>query len=135
MIAVMCIDDNNGILFNRRRLSQDKLLRRHMLQMIGESHLWMNSYSKKQFTGSDLSQIITDDNFLENAGNSDYCFIEDTDITPYADKINKIILFRWNRIYPADTYFPLDLGGWLLAETIDFEGYSHDKITKVTYTK
>ena len=36
MIAVVCIDDKGGMLFNRRRQSQDRLLREDLLREAGE---------------------------------------------------------------------------------------------------
>ena len=41
-----------------------------------------------------------------------------------------IILYRWNRKYPADHYFSIDLTQWKLMETTEFPGNSHEKITK-----
>ena len=32
MIAVVCVDDRGGMLFNRRRQSQDRLLRQDLLE-------------------------------------------------------------------------------------------------------
>lgn len=133
MIIIACIDDNSGMTFNHRRQSQDRLLREHILNMIGKKHLWMNAYTKKQFAGITATRIIVDEDFLEKAVSGDYCFVEDIDISPYIQKIKKIILFKWNRLYPADTYFSLDLSEWILEETEDFIGYSHDKITKEIY--
>lgn len=135
MIIIACIDDNNGMMFNHRRQSQDRLLREHILNMIGGNHLWMNLYSKKQFSHLESARVIIDEDFLEKAGSSDYCFIEDMDVSPYIHKIEKIILFKWNRTYPADTFLPLDLNGWGLEWTEDFVGYSHDKITKEIYRR
>lgn len=47
MIIIVCADNNNGMMFNNRRQSQDRTLRDHILQLIGTSKLWMNEYSKK----------------------------------------------------------------------------------------
>ena len=135
MIIIACTDDNNGMMFNHRRQSQDRLLREHILNMTGGNRLWMNLYSKKQFSDIESAKVIIDEDFLEKAGCSDYCFIEDMDISPYIHKTEKIILFKWNRTYPADTFLPLDLNGWVLEWTEDFVGYSHDKITKEIYRR
>ena len=54
----------------------------------------------------------------------------------YEDKAEKIIIFRWNRDYPADFYFDIDLQqNWQLESSADFVGSSHDKITEETYTR
>ena len=74
---------------------------------------------------------------MDQAAAGEFCFVEDQDITPYAARIEKIILFRWNRTYPADVYFNMELlsSGWILKETEEFEGSSHEKITEEVYTR
>lgn len=133
MIVIVCVDDNKGMMFNHRRQSQDRKLREHILNMVSSSMLWMNSYSKKQFL--DDRRVVVDEAFLEKATENEYCFIEDTDVAPYTDKVEKIILFKWNRNYPADTFFSMNLSEWTLVESEDFAGDSHDKITKEIYCK
>lgn len=135
MIIMLCVDDKNGMLFNRRRQSKDRILCQHILALVGAGRLWMSPYSKKQFTDAGLTEIIVDEAYLEKAGTGDYCFVEDKDVASYEDRIEKIILFRWNRIYPADTFFTLDISGYTLEKTEDFAGNSHEKITKEIYRR
>ena len=135
MIVMLCVDDRYGMMFNCRRQSQDRVLRERMQKLTGGKPLWMNAYSKKQF--EDSSNICVSEEYLEHAETGEYCFVEDQDITPYAARIEKIILFRWNRTYPADAYFNFELlsSGWILKETEEFEGSSHEKITEEVYTR
>ena len=49
MILIVCVDDNKGMMFNHRRQSQDRVLRRHILDRVGDAKLWMNGYSAKMF--------------------------------------------------------------------------------------
>ena len=51
--------------------------------------------------------------------------------------IEKIILYRWNRKYPADFRFDINLedSEWKLAETREFTGSSHEKITEEVYVR
>ena len=135
MIIIVCIDDNNGMMFHERRQSQDKILRKHILEMTGPNRLWMNEYSYRQFLDADPALLTIDQNFLDKAETGDYCFVENSDPSPYSEQIEKIILFHWNRSYPADLYFTLDISGWTLEETEEIAGYSHEKITKEIYTK
>lgn len=135
MIVIVCIDDCRGMTFNHRRQSQDKKLREYLLNSISPNHLWLNAYSGKQFTDVDCSNFIIDDFFLEKAKPGDFCFVENLDISSYIEDIEKIILFKWNRNYPADTFLPINLDEWILEETEDFIGYSHDRITKEVYRK
>lgn len=36
MIAIVCVDDKSGTMFNRRRQSQDRVLREAILEKVGE---------------------------------------------------------------------------------------------------
>ena len=50
------------------------------------------------------------------------------------DRLEQVILYRWNRDYPADVRFTLDLSGFRLRQRVDFAGSSHEKITEEIYT-
>ena len=39
MILIVCVDNKNGMLFNRRRQSQDRMLRTRILEMTAQSRL------------------------------------------------------------------------------------------------
>ena len=73
----------------------------------------------------------------DRAGSGEYCFVEDQDILPYEDELESIILFQWNRSYPADFHFPADIlsHGWTMTESEEFEGSSHEKIIREVYKK
>ena len=147
MKVIVCVDNQNGMMFNHRRQSQDRVLRRRMLELTGGEKLWMNAYSQKQFlqdlqgngtmpeVHGHLEQIQVDESFLEKAETGEYCFVEDQDIVPYEKRIEEVILCRWNRDYPADLYFKMDLGGWKLAKTQEYAGSSHEKITEEHYVR
>lgn len=138
MILIAVVDDNYGMMFHNRRQSQDRVLRERVLKMIKNNYLWMNSYTKKQFTeAANTTQICVDEDFLEKTPLGGYCFVENSMVSSYENKIEKIFLFRWNRVYPSDFYFDIDLkgNGWNLISSDDFSGYSHDKITMEVYGK
>lgn len=135
MIVMLCVDDKYGMMFNCRRQSQDRVLREKVQKLVSGKPLWMNAYSKKQF--EDSPNICVSEIYLDQAAEGEYCFVEDQDITPYEEHIEKIILFRWNRTYPADVYFNFEWlsSEWILQETEEFEGSSHEKITKEVYAR
>ncbi|HIX91008.1 MAG TPA: ribonuclease Z [Candidatus Agathobaculum pullicola] len=137
MHVMLCLDNKDGMLFNHRRQSQDRILRSHILSLCGARGLWLNAYSAGQFTQEEHARLRVDDRFLALAGEGDYCFVEDRRIEPFLDKIEHIILFGWNRAYPADRYFDRTVlrQGWILRETDEFVGCSHAKITKEVYEK
>ena len=53
MILIVCVDDHNGMMFNHRRQSQDRILRGDILELAEGKILWMDAYSKKQFVEED----------------------------------------------------------------------------------
>lgn len=132
MILLACADDRFGMMFNQRRQSQDRLLREYILKMTDGAPLWMNAYSRKQFPEN--ASILTDENFLGKAAPGDFCFAEDQELFPFRERIEKIILFRWNRIYPADFYFDRRLlENRRMTKADEFPGSSHEKITREDY--
>ena len=133
MIAAVCVDDHLGMMFNHRRQSQDREARKFLLEASKNAKLWMNTYSAKQFGETDGIQVS--DQFLSECPEGDFCFVENESLAPYAEKIEEIILIRWNRTYPADLYFdiPLDTGKWHCTDSREFPGFSHEKITVEVY--
>ena len=65
MNIIVCVDKDNGMLFNNRRLSKDKILCEKILEITSSSKLLMNEYTKSLFENSE--NIIVDNNFLQNA--------------------------------------------------------------------
>lgn len=137
MIIIAAVDDGNGMLFNNRRQSQDRVLRETVLAMTAGSRLWMNHYTEKQFKDANAPHINVDDRFLSEAAPGEYCFVENVSVAPYEAYVEKIILFKWNRSYPGDFHFDIDVAqpDWQMVSTEDFQGSSHEKITMEVYTK
>jgi len=131
-IAV-CLDDRNGLLFNCRRQSQDAVVRERLLQLAGEHGLWMNRYSAGQFESTD--NITVDEAFPENVPAGMWCFVENTDICLWKDRIEKIAIYRWNRQYPSDVVFPVEEFevNWCPVSIREFSGTSHERITEEIY--
>ncbi len=132
MTVFVCVDDNFGITFNNRRQSRDSAVIDKIKEIRGENKLHIRPFSEKMLTGDD---VVTLENMLERCSKGDFCFVEDVDIAPYADKISTLVLFKWNRDYPFDKKLTMDLAGWIMEETFDFAGTSHEKITCEVWTK
>lgn len=133
MVLLVCIDDRYGMLFNRRRQSSDRAVTEKILELTAGKKLWMNSYSRNLFPEN--APISVDDDFLRKAGEGEFCFAENCDVKPFINFAEKIVLFRWNRCYPADLLFPKELlcRNWTAEQRSDFSGSSHDKITMEVY--
>lgn len=132
MIVMICLDDKGGMRFHDRRQSQDRILRQRMKEIVKDAKVFMNETSEKLY--QEFQNRVVCENFLEKAGENDYCLVEDQSLLPLEKEIKKIIIFWWNKIYPADMFFDLSLDQWQLVETKEFEGSSH-QITEEIYIK
>ena len=133
MKLIICLDDNNGMMFNNRRQSRDSAVIERIMALCENSKLYMKEYSKKIFPDTENINLYSDDIPTNNA--DEFCFIEDEIFN--LDCFSQIYVFRWNRLYPSDIRFNFDLNtlGFNLESFEDFLGNSHDKITLQHYTR
>ena len=133
MIAVVCLDDNGGMAFNSRRQSRDRELIRDLLETVGEKKLVIGEYSLPLFGDADV--LVSSDPLTE-AGEGDYCFIERETVSEL-DRIEGFLIYRWNRSYPSDLTFDVDLAaeGYSLVSEREFPGFSHETITVEEYRR
>ena len=132
MNIIVCIDNKNGMMFNKKRQSRDRKLIEDIINSI-KFKICMNKYSSGLFLKY-LDQIIIDENFLTKYQDY-YCFVENDSLKDFENKINTIIIYKWNRDYPADLYLNIDLNNYDLIKAEEFPAYSHEKITKEIYKR
>lgn len=126
MNIIACIDNNNGLIFNGRRQSRDIAVINRIYDLVSGQTLLINSFSEKLFPF--LTKVSED--FLEIATENDFCFVENVSVSKYLEKIDRVILFRWNRNYPYDFTLDLDLQKkFSLVQSDEMEGNSHERIT------
>ena len=128
MTLYVCLDDRNGMLFNNRRQSRDGAVLADIRASVPDL-LTIDSFSEKLISASAIPYAVGDPVpgvhfFLENRNASE--------LLPLA---KKIVLYRWNRVYPADFRFDGDLSGFALESTLEFPGTSHETITKEVYAR
>lgn len=133
MIPIVCVDDRFGMAFNKRRCSSDTVVSADILNRTDGARLWMDTYSAKLFGGA--NGVIVDDDALTKAGTGEYVFCERTDPAKYQDKIEKLLVYFWNRKYPSDTKMILDPEQWNRTIITEFAGHSHEKITLEEWTR
>lgn len=126
MILIVCIDKKDGMLFGGRRQSKDKILREKMLELSAGKRLLVNAFTAKQFEEEGF--VLSEDPVRE-AGEGDFVFAEDLSLPE--EGIEKIVLYHWNRNYPADRFFDRKLlNGRKKVKTASFPASSHEKITE-----
>ena len=129
MTLYICLDDRNGLQFNKRRQSRDKaVLEDIRSQLTGK--LLIEPFSEKLIREAEIPYVLppetAEDFFAENIPSAEGM-----------EKTHRIVIYRWNRHYPADIRWEpgLNAGGFALQETRDFPGTSHEKITREVYER
>lgn len=134
MKLIVCIDERGGMLFNKRRLSSDRIVTEKIVTMCSGESLLVNQYTNKLFAPMD-NILCTEEPLL--TATEQWCFVEDRDVSAFLHKADRIVIFHWNRIYPADLYFPLEevRSRWHLEHCEEFRGHSHEHITMEVYSR
>lgn len=137
---IVCLDERGGMAFNKRRQSRDALVSADILAMAG-GRLVVYPYSEKLLgeavaAGARFGFRVSE-RALDEAGAEDFVLVEDRAIGKYAGAAEGLIIYHWNRHYPAD--LRLDVTpeglGMTLKSTSEFVGHAHEKITKEVYGK
>ena len=130
MTVFICLDDHGGLMFNQRRQSRDSIVIADVVNS-KEGHLYINQYSSKLFENAGEDCMISDDIFAD-IGSTDSCFVEGVALLAHVKRISKLVIYRWNRVYPGDVHFDIDLANstFKLMASVEFAGSSHETITK-----
>ena len=128
MTIYVCLDDRNGMLFNKRRQSRDI----KVLEDIRKSAdvLTIDAFSEKLIQEAEIPYVLAPEEIPEDA----HFFAEARDLSGLLPRASKLVIYRWNRHYPADVRFEGDLSAFRLESREEFPGKSHEIITKEVYT-
>jgi len=125
MTVIVCLDDNLGMSFGGKRQSRDSAVCADIVQMANGAAITMDERSKMLFEGLDANI----------ADNGEFYFAEFESPNALLQSADGLVIYRWNRRYPADLRFDVSLEGWQLCKASEFAGTSHEKITKEVYVR
>jgi len=132
MTLILCLDPKGGMLFNNRRQTPDY----ELVKIIGKSFsdIHISSFSEKYF--KDIKCTVSANPFF-SAKEGSSVFLESGKAIEYIDMIDKIVIYRWSCVYPADTYFDIDPleYGFRLSGEVKFSTKSHENIVKEIYKR
>lgn len=134
MKLIVCLDERRGMMFNKRRQSRDRLLIEDMARHVEGSKLYMTAYSAPLFAECAV-QIEETEHPFASCGPEDFVFLEAALPPEGRDRITEVVLYHWNRHYPSDVQFDLDMTPFRLISSAEFAGSSHEKITKEVWKK
>ena len=127
MTLYICLDDRNGLQFNKRRQSRDSAVLEDIRSRLS-GPLLITPFSEKLIREAEIPYVLPP----ETAGD---CFAEEVPET--RENIGRVVIYRWNRHYPSDLRWEPDLAalGFTLRETAQFPGTSHEKITREVHER
>lgn len=126
MTLILWAGKNGEMLFNRRRCSRDSQVIADIFTIYDPAQICVSAYSSPLFPGA---QVITEVSQAENL-----LFLEDLPLSPALAMADRLIVYRFDRVYPADVRLELPKE-FHLKESKEFSGSSHDKITREVYEK
>lgn len=135
MIVIVCLDTECGMMFADRRQSRDHAVTERIKEICNGKTLWMDPYSARLYGSLEEMGIRVEDDFLSHAKKGDFCLVETRQLAFVEAEIEGIYVFWWNRTYPSDLHFDLDLTKWKKVSRKDFSGSSHEKITEEYYIR
>lgn len=129
MTLYLCLDDKNGLQFNKRRQSRDAAVLEDIRSQL-TGNLLIDPFSEKLIREAEIPYVLPPET-------AEDFFAEDVPSDELLEKTKKLVLYRWNRHYPSDVRWEPDLEalGFALAETTEFPGKSHEKITREVYVR
>ncbi len=137
MIGFLCLDEAFGMCFNGRLQSTDRNVSARMLALCEPHTLWYRPAAARAFDDLSAENLCVDDAPFKKAAPKDGIFFDAPPDEQALAQLDELVIFWWHRRYPADGHFHLDLGalGFQLAETQEYSGHSHEKITEQRYRK
>ena len=157
MTGIVCLDQEDGLLFNGRRQSRDRVVTEKILSMTKGNPLWMSAYSRRIFP-EDAPVCVAEDlmgklaepaesarkaaeqaeaaqkESWQQPGKASFCLIEEA-VDLENEAIDEWLVFRWKRVYPADVFLKFPADGWEKELIETFAGYSHEEIDLERYRK
>ena len=126
---IVCIEDRYGISFNKRLIGRDKFVDEYLEEKLTKSKVFADqnyiNYVKNCRIKNIKDQRISD---LVNSKEEITIFCSSKESLEYLENADEIVIFYWNRRYPADLYLDYDIvaNDYCLSERVeDIEGSTH----------
>jgi len=129
MTLYICLDDRNGLQFNKRRQSRDAAVLEDIKSRLA-GDLLIEAFSEKLIREAGIPYVLPPEE-------TEDFFAEDIPSEERLANTQKLVIYRWNRHYPGDVFWDPDLAGmgFALTEMGEFPGTSHERITREVYIR
>ena len=107
------------------------------MAVLGSLHSWAQvPFSEKLIQAAQIPYILAEEE-LSALPEDTHFFAEVRTAGKLLPLTDKLVIYRWNRQYPADMRWDVDPAeaGFTLTERHEFPGSSHETITKEVYVR
>lgn len=133
MTVICAVDDDMGLSFNGRRQSRDRAVTERICELCREMPVHTTASGARLLPEG--TEVYLSEDPLRDTPEGEGCFIETMDPAEAADRVERVILFRWNRHYPADVRFTLPLEDMTLLSRVEYPGSSHERLTEEVWVR
>lgn len=129
-----CIAENAGLSFNGRRVSRDLKILENIKKEAGNGKICVENGSVGIFERLGIAVFCISS---ADDAEKDCIFFAESESEAYLDKSDTLVIYKFNRSYPADVFIPTEKinAEFELISAEDFQGASHEKITKEIYRR
>lgn len=141
MKIIVIQSQDNGVFYNNQRQSTDININIDIAKKVksANANLHLSAYSKSLFENfPDLSiKLIDEDTDVTSIAKNDYVLIEDLNPQEYIKNASGLIVYTFDKAYPADRFFNYELikTQFSSIKTDSFSGFSHNKINVEIFEK
>lgn len=127
MTVILWAGKNGEMMFNRRRCSRDGEVISDILTMYESSEICVSPYSASLFEGARVISGVAE-------AEGGVLFLEDLPLAPALEQARKVIVYRFDRTYPADVRLTIPQD-FCMTGSREFAGFSHEIITREVYER
>ncbi len=133
MTVAVATDMRGGMLFLGRRVSRDRALIADLARL-QEGRLLCHPFSERYLVSMGLSPVVCEDP-LDSAREDDTCFIEGLPLLPHIARIARLIVYRFDKVYPFDVSLDINPHAppFHLSEAQELPGYAHKTLIREVY--
>ncbi len=127
--VAICLDNKGGMTFLGKRQSRDRVLIEDLVKST-DGEIYISDFSSVLFAPYGGRYRVVD-NPLTDTPDGAVSFIENLPLSEALPHIDRIIMYKWNRVYPSDKKIDIRFDDFKVISESEFVGSSHGKISKV----
>lgn len=134
-MTVFCsIDSCDGVIPMGGLQSADPMVAKRIFARVNNGNLYMGMNAYRAY--GELDTVIATSRPLDYCKRGEFCLLSGQDVTPFEDKISRIVIFRFKKSYPSTRFFRLfRKDGWIVESEDNFFSKKGIAVTETVYVR